>query len=92
MGETRTLEQTIKIIEKLSGYHRRIYEREGGAHWLKPWEANEEILAILLEPEPDATKIRQIIESMPENFGGTAWYEVRMMIWLWEDSDRGEKP
>jgi len=86
------LERTIHEIEKCAVYHKQIYERESGEHWFKVWEANEEILALLLSPEPDPTAIRTLIESKGPDFGGTAWYEVRMMIWLWEDADRGERP
>ena len=92
-----TLEQTIKLIEKLERYHKRVFEREGGNSWRRPWEANKRILEMLRQPEPDATAIRHFIEECePEKergkFGGSGWYEVRMTIWRWEGADRGEKP
>lgn len=93
MSEPRhTLERTIREIEKLVRAHKNICEREGGRHWLNVLNANKEVLEILKGPEPNAGEIRRLIESKPRNFGGSAWYEVRMMIWLWEDADRGEYP
>ena len=98
MTEDRlSLEKTIKLVEKLERYHKHVAEKEHGNFWAQVWEANKTILAMLREPEPDATAIREFIESRKpypgfRTFGGSGWYEVRVTIWRWEGSDRGEHP
>jgi hypothetical protein len=87
----RTLAQTIKGIAKLKHYFEVIVEHNGSG-WQPELESTARILKVLESSEPSGEKIKSIIESSDAQASGTGWYEVRTMIWLWEDAVRGERP
>lgn len=91
----RTTEQTIQIIEKLRRYFQGS-EKRWDINYSDEIDRCERILALLRDPDlvdkERATAIRHIVESYHDGLGGSGWYEVRMMIWLWDGADRGERP
>jgi len=87
----RTLAQTIKDIAKLKRYFEGIVEHNGSG-WKPELDSTTKVLEILESPNPSGEVIKSIIESSDAQASGSGWYAVRMMIWLWEDAVRGERP
>ena len=81
---------TIKTIGNLKDYFKRLTAKDKS--WQPNLDATTKILEILESSEPSAEAINEVLSSMPRSHDyGSAWYEVRCMIWLWEGSIRNDK-